>query len=230
MRNAMIFFSLLVLLPACDGNGKTEDDATEDARPETQPDLQPDVIPDTQPDEVEDPAVDDGPPVQGPVTFVVRNVSSTTLYLDWQVFGGDLISGGRTTGGAWAPVSYWQPYCMEACADHGPATDCCIACLPPPSVREFPAGQEVRMEWDGAGVFETDSAYCVCPCYRPAEVIPMGYRAEACVYYTYNCWAEPCTPDDAGIMDNANVTGDPGCFETTFDIPYEGTEVVIEVQ
>lgn len=232
MKHLWIFiFFLFLAAPAvagCDGDDGTAGDADAD--------VQPDPVPDPTPDPIEDPVEDDGrdvieedaPPVQTPITFIVRNTSEDTVFLNWQVFGSDLIAGDRTTGGAWEAVNYWPPYCMEACADHGPGEMCCIECLPPPSVRELGPGDEVTFEWNGQSLFETDDAYCVCTCYRPVSVVPMGYRASACVYGTFECWSDPCEPVD-GIYNGANVTGDPACYETLFDIPYAESEVVIEV-
>jgi hypothetical protein len=231
-----VLFFLSLLAPAlagCDGDNGTQGDADADVQPDPVPDPAPDPTPDPIEDPVGDDAADvveeDAPPIQTPITFIVRNTTEETVYLDWQVFGRDLIGGGRTTGGAWADVHYWTPYCMEACADYGPGEMCCIECLPPPSVRELGPGDEISMEWDGESLFEVDDTYCVCSCHRPLAVAAMAYRAEACAYATFECWSDPCEPDDQGIYADAYVTGDPACFETQFDIPYAGSEVVIEV-
>jgi hypothetical protein len=227
-----VVFLLCLFAPAlagCDGGNGTEGDADADVQPDPMPDPTPDPIEDPVEDDAADVVEEDAPPAQTPITFIVRNGSADTVYLDWQVFGRDLIAGGRTTGGAWDDVNYWSPYCMEPCADYGPGEMCCIECLPPPSVRELGPGDEVALEWDGVNLFVIDDTYCVCPCFRPVDVVPMGYRAEACVYATFECWSEPCEADDEGIYDSAYVTGDPACFETQFDIPYAGSEVVIEI-
>jgi hypothetical protein len=230
----------VLCLGACDGGTDTSGDTDTDdgVGPDVEPDPEPDVEPDPEPDPIEDPAQDevvedaeeeDAAPVQDPITFIVRNTSEETVYLDWQVFGNDLISGGRTTGGAWEPIDYWPPYCMMDCEDTEPGGNCCMACLPPPAVKELGAGEELTYEWNGQHVYVIDADYCICSCYRAVAVIPMGYRAEACVYHTYDCWTEPCEPDADGVINQANVTGDPTCNETVFDIPYAETEVVIEV-
>jgi hypothetical protein len=174
---------------------------------------------------------DDAPPVQDPITFVVRNGSSETVYLDWTFGGADTVEGARTTGGAWAPVSYWPPPCMVDCADHEPGDmGCCIACVPPPSVKELPAGEELRFTWDGGNVHEEDPEHCSCTCYWVVDVVPMGYRAEACVHRSFDCWTEPCEADDEGVYHDANVEGAAECFETIFDIPYPEAEVVIDIE
>jgi len=231
--------ALLLAVTACDGSTETSDDATEetqhDPAPDPSPDPTPDTTPDPTPDSIEDPVPDeiddvieeDAPPVQDPITFIVRNTSAETIYM--QVYGNN-IGGGRTTGGAWAPIDYWTPFCMVDCNDIEPGGDCCLDCMPPPAVKALDAGEDVTLEWDGRNVFETDPDYCsMCSCYRPVDVIPMGYRAEACVYHTFDCWAPPCEPNEDGIIDGANVTGEPSCGETIFDIPYAESEVVIEV-
>lgn len=233
----------VVALAACDGDTETygdtdmddgvsldvQPDLEPDVEPDTEPDVEPDPIEDPTPDEVEDVVEEDATSPQDPITFIVRNTSEETVHLNWQVFGADLISGGRTTGGAWEPIDYWPPYCTMDCEDAEPGGNCCMACLPPPAVKALEAGDELTCEWDGSNVYVLDDDYCMCPCYRAVEVVPMAYRAEACTYESYDCWTEPCEPDADGVIHQANVTGDPICRETMFDIPYADTEVVIEV-
>jgi hypothetical protein len=231
---------IIVLVPAflfvfshlsCGGETETPADGGEDARTDTAPDTPADPAEDVRLDEAGDTVEEETPPVQGPITFIVRSVSTETVYLDWQIMGNNTVEGSRTTGAAIMPVSYWPPFCMQDCTDFGPGDNCCIECLPPPSVRVLGPGEELTFEWDGRNVYEVDDSYCVCSCYRAAEVTPMAYFAGACVYHAYNCWGtEPCEPNADGIISYANVEGDPACAETPFDIPYAGTEVVIEVQ
>ena len=172
---------------------------------------------------------EEAPPPQDPITFIIRNTSEDPVYLDWGVLGNNLVAGSRTTGGAFDPVNYWTPFCMAACEDHDPGGMCCMECLPPPTVKLLPADGEVEYTWNGESLYTTDADYCVCTCYREAEVLPMRYKAEVCVYASFNCFTEPCEPGDDNIIQYSTPEGDPQCYDVEFDIPCGEDEIVIEV-
>jgi hypothetical protein len=169
-------------------------------------------------------------PPQGSITFVIRNVSSETRYLEWLSGGYGVIEGARTTGGAWDPLLYWSPFCMLGCFAVNPGDSCCIPCPAMiPAVKELNPGGEVRIPWDGQVVYQVDADYCDCSCYWERPPVPMGYRASACAYSAFDCYASPCVPDADSVYWSANVSGTAACFETIFDIPYFEDEVIIEL-
>lgn len=226
--------AFLFLCASCGDESSTQGDAQEDGRTDTEPEPPaevPDAPADPAGDIPADPAGEEAPPAQGPITFIVRSVAAQDVYLDWQTMGSGTVEGGRTTGAAIMPISYWPPFCMEDCASSDPGGNCCIACMPAPSVRVLGPGEELTFEWDGRSVYEAEAGYCLCSCYRAAEVTPMAYIARACVYHSYTCWGtDPCEPNPEGVIAYANVEGDPACAETLYDIPYAATEVFIDVQ
>ena len=188
-----------------------------------------DAADDSREDEAPDVAGDDLPPA-GPITFVLWNDSSDIVYLDWSFGGPNTITGERTSGGAWEELNFWTPDCMAACEDYDPGEWCCVGCMPPPRVKELHPGDGLQFEWDGAGVYTVDDAYCEeCSCSRSQGAGAMGYKAIACVYHDIHCTAI-CNPDENGEYDLAGVSGDPSCFETLFDIPYAGDEVVVIIE
>ncbi|MFH1434280.1 MAG: hypothetical protein ABIJ56_01065 [Pseudomonadota bacterium] len=237
----MLFVVLALVLVSCNGDNGGTDDAADDPQPDHVDDTM-DAVEDTAPDPAQDPQEEDpveepaqdvveeeGPPPQDPITFIIRNTSEDPVYLDWGLLGNNLVAGSRTTGGAFDPVKYWTPFCMAACEDHEPGGMCCMECLPPPTVKLLPADGEVEYEWDGESLYTTDADYCVCTCYRETAVTPMLYKAEVCVYASFDCFTEPCEPDADNIIQYSTPEGDPQCYDVEFDIPYAEDEVVIEV-
>ena len=245
IRNMLIIF-LAIVLVSCNGGGGT-DDAGDDPQPDQVDDtmdvVEDEPVEDTAPDPAQDPQEEDPleepvedvmeeevPPPQDPITFIIRNTSEDPVYLDWGLLGNNLVAGSRTTGGVFDPVNYWTPFCMAACDDFEPGGMCCMECLPPPTVKLLPAEGEQEFTWNGESLYTTDAEYCVCTCYREAAVTHMLYKAEVCVYGAYDCFTEPCTPDDNNIIQYSIPDGEPQCYDVEFDIPFDEDEIVIEVE
>jgi hypothetical protein len=225
------FFCAACLFCSCYSQTRTSGDAADDAADDPLHDPVFDGGTDTaDATDATDTLEDEDLPPQGPITFVIRNVTPGNWYVDWSASGYNLIDGARTTGGAWDPLSYWSPGCMMGCADSGPGTDCCVMCEPMmPAVKQLLPGEEVRMLWDGRTIQQVDDTHCTCSCYWERPPLPMGYRAEVCAYRDFNCYTSPCVPDADGVYWDAFVSGTPACFQAIFDIPYTGTEIVIEI-
>ena len=230
--------AVLALLQACscEGSTHTAGDAVGDPGREaldTADDERTDAV-DSMPvdvpaDETVDPVTEDPVPPPRPITFIVANVSAGSVYLDWSMGATGAISGSRTTGGAWYPVHYWPPGCMENCENVEPGGECCVMCDMVSSVKELGGGEEARVQWDGEVLFTVVEDYCTCSCYRPEPVPAMAYRAQVCVHDSYECLVASCEADENGVYELAAVSGTPRCFEALFDIPYAGDEVLIEV-
>jgi len=218
-----------------DGAEDTTHDPVTDPMPDTSdgsdvPDPTPDPSDGSDVPDIADMDAQEDVPPQDSITFIVRNVGSETRYVYWSLGEEALISGQRTTGGAWADIDYWPPGCMFDCAETGTDEECCIMCeAPPPRVREILPNGEIRVTWDGAGIFEIDNDYCTCHCYWIRPPVPMAYMATVCVYPGFSCEMSPCVPDDEGVYEMSYVSGSASCFDAQFDIPYASDEVVIEV-
>ncbi len=226
-------------LIACGGgmstSGDSESDPAPDDRTDTTPDTaddpdqDPDAIPDADPEVVLD-VVEDNPVTQDPITFIIRNTSEETVYVDWVEEGRYTVRGDRTTGGAWMAHWYWHPSCMERCEDFDPGEECCVACeQAEPMVREIGGNDEIEIEWDGQHIFVRDDDHCTCDCYRTIPPPAMAYRARVCTYEDFMCTFEPCSVDEDGVHHGAEPAGDSTCFEPAFDIPYPHDEFIIEV-
>lgn len=184
-------------------------------------------------EDIQDAAGDESPIPVVPLTFVVLNKTSETVYLDWQWGGKHVVEGGRALAGDWDFILYWPPSCIEDCDDVAYGEECCLDCMPEPVVRELEAGGEVEFEWDGEHVYVLDAHHCSCACYRAAAVTPMGYMAKACVSSTFECYDEPCEADDDGIIRGATIVGEAWCYDHDFGLPFgvpmDG-RIVIEVE
>ena len=214
------------------------EDPGEDPIPDEESDPTPDPMQDTEEDPVPDPVEDavdivdeDTTYVPKPITFIVRNSTGDYVYFDWTFSGQNKVTGERKPGADWADINYWRPNCMADCSFFDEGDMCCMACLPPPSVKELADGDELEFEWDGEYVYTFDDDHCGdCTCFRRTDVAAMSHRAIACAYFSFECWDEPCSPSMEGVYTSANVTGEPACPETDFDIPYAGDEVVVEIE
>ena len=220
----------------------TDPDPVEDPVEDPLPDEESDPLSDPMQDSEEDPVPDtvedaadmvdeDTTTVPKPITFIVRNSSGDTVYFDWTFNGQNKVSGERKPGEGWEDINYWRPNCMADCADYDPGEGCCMACLPPPSVKELADGGELEFEWDGEYVYTFDDDHCgMCTCFRRTDTAAMSHRATACAYFSFACWDEPCSPSVEGVYTDANVTGEPACPVTEFDIPYAGDEVYVIIE
>jgi|GEM_PF-2084976 len=230
----VIFVLTAIIFSGFEGCGGTAKGSEEDGKAEMLQENIPEVIDeevlDLQQEEVND-FQQEEIPSQGKITFIIKNLKDKEVYINWNFNGINIVEGERTTGGAWDPINYWTPFCMMDCASSPPNGDCCIECAPPiPRVRKIDSGKEVSFEWEGKYVYKVDDTYCNCPCYRELEATAMSYRAKACVYESFSCFSDPCTANNEGVIMNAAVSGDPICGQTQFDIPYNGTEIVIEIK
>lgn len=183
-------------------------------------------------EEIQDVTGDESPIPVVPLTFVVLNETSETVYLDWQWSGNNVVEGGRKITGDWDFILYWPPSCIAGCDEVAFGEECCIDCAPEPSVRELEAGEEVEFEWDGENVYVLDHHHCSCACYRAAAVTPMAYMAKACVNSTFVCYDEPCEADDDGIIRGASIVGEAWCFDRDFGLPFSvpmDGRIIIEV-
>ena len=244
MALTKIFLPILsVALFSCGGGMSTSGDSESDpsgddrsdtaadpgADPVSDPGPDPDAIPDADPEVVPD-IVEENPVTQNPITFIIRNTSEETVYVDWVEYGRYTIRGDRTTGGAWMSHWYWNPTCMEKCENFDPDEECCVACeQAEPMVRELGGNEQIERGWDGQNIFIRDDDHCTCPCYRTIPPPAMAFRARVCTYDDFTCTFEPCSVDEDGVHHGAEPTGDPSCFDPTFDIPYPHDEFVIEV-
>jgi hypothetical protein len=221
----------MLLLNGCYKESVKRFDGVDDVTRDPVPDPTPDAADGIDGTDIPDVDVPDEIPVQGAITFVVRNVGGETRYVHWALGEFALIWGHRTTGGAWAEIDYWPPGCMFDCAETGTGDACCIYCEAPlPRVRQILPDGEIRVTWDGRGIFEVDLDYCTCQCYWVRQPVPMAYMATVCVYSDMNCETSPCVPDENGVYDSAYPAGDEACFDAQFDIPCAQAEVVIEVE
>ena len=197
---------------------------------QTDPGRETAVVPDATIEPAVDPAVDTGV-VQHPISFILTNHTDRDMYLDWSLGFNTVISGERTTGGAWAPFHYLRPDCMIGCDDVAPnSNECCILCeAVEPRVRILRPGEDAVFVWD-LTVFTVDENYCECWCYWSEEVTPMAHQVKACVYDEYECMDQTCAADEDGIIHMAWASGDVSCAEVMFEIPYEQEVVVIEIR
>jgi hypothetical protein len=227
----------LCLSISCSDGHEAEEDAAEDMTVDeatgdpSAEDAQADDAPS------DDGQSEDGPSPQGPLDFVVRNTSSSVVYLDWTYAGNMVIEGARTTGGAWEPLYYLQPSSCWLVSCEGVDPESPTACLVPPcgimfAVRELGPGQEVVVSWNGEHVYREDAEYCEHGCYWPEEVGPMQYRVTVCTYDSFTCTFDPpCGPSDDGIYEVAQVDeGTAQCFDMDFTVPCDDSEIVIEVE
>ena len=89
--------------------------------------------------------------------------------------------------------------------------------------------ETVSFEWEG-GFFQNNADACECGCYD--ETVPEAgmYQLTATVYRTALCsWRVCDTPQGSGFLEFGYLMGQPQTFGVRFDLPYDGSDPVIEI-
>ena len=166
---------------------------------------------------------------QAPISFVVRNVSGQTLYLEWATGGDNLVMASFLDEELWEPIYFWPQYCTESC-EYCSSSGCTSRCSIQAKSRVFENGDEADRGWSGDEVLELEQRGG-SSCTVPASVKAGRYKVRACASESFTCFGgSDCTPDADGVMTNAVLAGAQRCAEAEFDVPFADAEIVLEIR
>jgi hypothetical protein len=169
---------------------------------------------------------------QGPIDFVVRNLTGAPVYLDWSTMCDNCVTGGRHSDGIWEVFSWWDRYCIDTCENCERNGACMMRCSITATAREVEADGRLVFTWDGTSIVVIDTESPYSPCTRREGLRAGLHRAGVCARDGYVCVGDGCTPVEGGIIPDArpDPDGEEFCATVEFEIPYDGEEVVLELR